>query len=58
LIGRPRLGDLDVPDYAVFGKVISGMDVVDNMVKVATTVGSDPNMPVTDAGNRSATQNQ
>jgi cyclophilin family peptidyl-prolyl cis-trans isomerase len=58
LIGRPSLGDLDVLGYAVFGKVVSGTDVVDNIVKLTTTVGSNQNVPVTDVLIQSATQNQ
>jgi cyclophilin family peptidyl-prolyl cis-trans isomerase len=47
------------PGYAVFGKVVSGMDVVDNMVKVSTTtLGSHQNVPITDVLIQSATQNQ
>ncbi len=47
------------PGYAVFGKVVSGMDVVDNMAKVTTTtVGGNANVPVADVLILSATQNQ
>lgn len=49
----------DSPGYAVFGKVVTGMDVVDNIAKVTTaTVGTNANVPVTDVLILSATQNQ
>ena len=45
--------------YAVFGKVISGMDVIDLMATQATqTVGTNQNVPVTDITITSATQTQ
>jgi cyclophilin family peptidyl-prolyl cis-trans isomerase len=47
------------PGYAVFGKVISGMDVIDSMAtKTTQTVGSNQNVPVTDITITSATQTQ
>jgi peptidyl-prolyl cis-trans isomerase A (cyclophilin A) len=47
------------PGYAVFGKVISGMDVIDLMATQATqTVGTNQNVPVTDITITSATQTQ
>ena len=43
------------PGYAVFGKVISGMSVVDSMASVQTqTVGSYQNVPITDITTLSA----
>jgi cyclophilin family peptidyl-prolyl cis-trans isomerase len=47
------------PGYAVFGKVISGMDVIDLMATKATTTRNGyPNVPVTDITITSATQTQ
>ncbi len=47
------------PGYAVFGKVISGMNVIDSMATQPTqTVGSNQNVPVTDITITSATQTQ
>jgi cyclophilin family peptidyl-prolyl cis-trans isomerase len=47
------------PGYAVFGKVISGMDVIDLMATQPTqTVGSNQNVPVTDITITSAPQTQ
>jgi peptidyl-prolyl cis-trans isomerase A (cyclophilin A) len=47
------------PGYAVFGKVVTGMDVVDNIAKVTTrTFGANANVPVADVLIISATQNQ
>ena len=47
------------PGYAVFGKVVTGMDVVDNIAKVTTTkVGTNENVPVTDVLIQSASQTQ
>jgi len=47
------------PGYAVFGKVVSGMDVIDLMAKQPTqTVGSNQNVPVTDITITSAAQTQ
>jgi cyclophilin family peptidyl-prolyl cis-trans isomerase len=47
------------PGYAVFGKVISGMNVIDSMAtKTTQTVGSNQNVPVTDITITSATQTQ
>ncbi|PUE20862.1 hypothetical protein B9Z38_07515 [Limnohabitans sp. MMS-10A-160] len=47
------------PGYAVFGKVVSGMDVIDLMATQPTqTVGSNQNVPVTDITITSATQTQ
>jgi peptidyl-prolyl cis-trans isomerase A (cyclophilin A) len=47
------------PGYAVFGKVVSGMDVVDNIAKVSTTtVSGNANVPLADVLILSATQNQ
>lgn len=47
------------PGYAVFGKVISGMNVIDSMATQPTqTVGSNQNVPVTDITITSAAQTQ
>ena len=47
------------PGYAVFGKIISGLDVIDLMATKAThTVGTNQNVPVTDITITSATQTQ
>jgi cyclophilin family peptidyl-prolyl cis-trans isomerase len=47
------------PGYAVFGKVISGMNVIDSMATQPThTVGSNQNVPITDITITSATQTQ
>lgn len=47
------------PGYAVFGKVISGMDVIDLMAtKPTQTVGTNENVPVTDITITSASQTQ
>jgi cyclophilin family peptidyl-prolyl cis-trans isomerase len=47
------------PGYAVFGKVVSGMDVIDLMAtKPTQTVGTNQNVPVTDITITSATQTQ
>ena len=47
------------PGYAVFGKVISGMNVIDSMATQPTqTVGSNQNVPVTDITITSASQTQ
>lgn len=47
------------PGYAVFGKVVSGMDVIDLMAtKPTQTVGNNQNVPVTDITITSATQTQ
>jgi cyclophilin family peptidyl-prolyl cis-trans isomerase len=47
------------PGYAVFGKVVSGMDVIDKMATQPTqTVGSNQNVPITDITITSATQSQ
>jgi peptidyl-prolyl cis-trans isomerase A (cyclophilin A) len=47
------------PGYAVFGRVISGMDVIDQMAtKPVKVVGSFSNVPVTDINILSAFQNQ
>ena len=47
------------PGYAVFGKVVSGMDVIDLMATQPTqTVGSNQNVPVTNITITSATQTQ
>ncbi len=45
------------PGYAVFGKVVTGMEVIDSMAGVTTTsVGAYANVPVTDILTKSATQ--
>jgi cyclophilin family peptidyl-prolyl cis-trans isomerase len=47
------------PGYAVFGKVISGMDVIDQMAtKPTQTVNANQNVPVTDITITSASQTQ
>lgn len=47
------------PGYAVFGKVVSGMEVIDLMAtQPTTTVNGHPNVPVTDITITSATQTQ
>jgi peptidyl-prolyl cis-trans isomerase A (cyclophilin A) len=47
------------PGYAVFGKVVSGMNVIDLMATQPThTVGTNANVPVTDITVLSATQTQ
>jgi cyclophilin family peptidyl-prolyl cis-trans isomerase len=47
------------PGYAVFGKVVSGMDVIDQMAtKPTQTVNGNQNVPVTDITITSATQTQ
>ena len=58
VVDNPRL-DYPNPDgngYAVFGKVVAGMDVVDKIRAVeTTTVGGRPNVPVKPVLIRSAT---
>ena len=47
------------PGYAVFGRVISGMDVIDTIATKPTgTVNGYANVPVTDITVTSATQTQ
>lgn len=47
------------PGYAVFGKVITGMDVIDQMTtKTTQTVGINENVPLTDITITSASQTQ
>ena len=48
LVDNPALdGTSDTPGYAVFGKVISGLDVLDKMAGVPTaTSGMNENVPV------------
>jgi cyclophilin family peptidyl-prolyl cis-trans isomerase len=36
------------PGYAVFGKVVSGLDVVDAIAAVTTSTGSVPDVPLSD----------
>ena len=51
LVDNPFLNYTSVtsPGYAVFGKVVTGMAVIDNMAKVLTgTVGAYADVPVTD----------
>ena len=47
------------PGYAVFGKVVQGMDVVDAIAAVATaTVNGFSNVPTTDVTTLAAVQTQ
>lgn len=48
-----------MPGYAVFGKVLSGMDVVDSIAALPTaTVGSNGNVPIADVTINFAQQTQ
>ncbi len=47
LVDNPALDPADGPGYAVFGKIIGGLDVIDKMAQVPTTTkGSNENVPV------------
>jgi len=48
-----------LPGYAVFGKVLSGMDVIDSIAALPTTnVGINENVPTTDVTINFAFQTQ
>ncbi len=61
VVDNPRLdySSASSPGYAVFGKVVSGMGVIDNIaVQPTTTVNGSSDVPVTDITVTSATQTQ
>jgi cyclophilin family peptidyl-prolyl cis-trans isomerase len=61
VVDNPRLdySSASSPGYAVFGKVVSGMGVIDHIaVQPTTTVNGSSDVPVTDITVTSATQTQ
>jgi peptidyl-prolyl cis-trans isomerase A (cyclophilin A) len=47
LVDNPALDPAGAPGYAVFGKIIGGLDVIDKMAHVPTTTkGTNENVPV------------